>query len=64
MHLYSIKNEILYRTMYQFSATYNDKTNEMSYLQAQIQAVQGCVNGLKKNRNQQQEEEIQNKSYT
>jgi len=52
--------------MYQFSATYNDKTNEMSYLQAQIQALEGYVNGLKKNCNQQQEEkeEIQNKSYT
>ena len=63
MHLYSIKNEILHRTMYQLSATYNDKTNEMSYLQAQIQALEEYVNGLK-NRNQQQEEEIQIKSYT
>jgi hypothetical protein len=64
MHLHSIKKEILHRTMYQLSATYNDKTNEMSYLQAQIQALEEYVNGLKKNRNQQQEEEIQNKSYT
>ena len=29
----------------------------MSYLQAQIQALEGYVNELKKNRNQQQEEE-------
>jgi len=49
--------------MYQLSATYNDKTNEMSYSQAQIQALEEYINGLK-NRNQQQEEEIQNKSYT
>jgi len=35
----------------------------MSYLQAQIQALEEYINGLK-NRNQQQEEEIQNKSYT
>ena len=64
MHLYSIKNEILHRTMYQLSATYNDKTNEMSYLQAQIQALEEYINGLKDRNQQQQEEEIQNKSYT
>jgi len=63
MHLYSIKNEILHRTTYQLSATYNDKTNEMSYSQAQIQALEEYINGLK-NRNQQQQEEIHNKSYT
>jgi hypothetical protein len=58
---------ILRRTMYQLSATCNDKRNEMSYLQAQIQSLEGYVNGLKKNRNQQQQqqqEEIQNESYT
>jgi hypothetical protein len=59
---------ILRRTMYQLSATCNDRRNEMSYLQAQIQILEGYVNGLKKNRNQQQqqqeEEEIQNESYT
>ena len=57
---------ILRRTMYQLSTTCNDKRNEMSYLQAQIQALEGYVNGLK-NRNQQQQqqqEEIQNESYT
>ena len=48
--------------MYQLSATYNDKTNEMSYLQAQIS--QEYVNGLKNRNQQQQEEEIQIKSYT
>jgi hypothetical protein len=36
---------------------------EISYLKNQIQALEGYVNGLKKNRNQQQEE-IQNESYT
>ena len=53
---------ILRRTMYQLSATCNDKRNEIAYLQAQIQALEGCVNGLK-NRSQQREE-IQNESYT
>jgi DNA-binding CsgD family transcriptional regulator len=55
---------ILRRTMYQLSATCNDKRNEISYLQPQIQALEGYVNGLKKNRNQQQQEGIQNESYT
>jgi hypothetical protein len=49
--------------MYQLSGTYNDKTNEMSYLQAQIQTLEGYVNRLKKNHNQQQEEEIQKVLY-
>ena len=55
---------ILRRTMYQLSATCNEKRNEISYLQAQIQALEGYVNGLKNRTQQQQEEEIQNKSYT
>ena len=58
---------ILRRTMYQLSSTYNDKINEIAYLQNQIQVLEGYVNGLK-NRNQQQQqqqqEEIQNESYT
>jgi hypothetical protein len=53
---------ILRRTMYQLSAACNDKRNEMSYLQDQIQALEGYVDGLM-NRTQQQEE-IQNESYT
>jgi hypothetical protein len=52
---------ILRRTMYQLSATCNNKRNEFAYLQNQIQALEGY--GLKKNRNQQREE-IQNESYT
>jgi polyhydroxyalkanoate synthesis regulator phasin len=58
----NINNQIsiLRRTMYQLSATCNDRRNEIAYLHAQIQALEGYVNGLK-NRNQQQEE-IQNKS--
>ena len=53
---------ILRTTMYQLSATCNNKRNEIAYLQDQIQALEGYVNGLK-NRNQQQEE-VQNESYT
>jgi septal ring factor EnvC (AmiA/AmiB activator) len=55
---------ILRRTMYQLNATCNDRRNEITYLRNQIQALEGYVNELKKNRTQQQEEEIQNKSYT
>ena len=43
---------ILRRTMYQLSATCNNKRNEIAYLQNQIQVLEGYVNGLK-NRNQQ-----------
>jgi chromosome segregation ATPase len=59
--LHDMNNQIsiLRRTMYQLSATCNDKRNEISYLQAQVQVLEGYVNGLK-TRNQQQEE-IQNK---
>ena len=42
----------------------NMKRNEIAYLKIQIQLLEGYVNGLKKNCNQQQQEEIQNKSYT
>jgi hypothetical protein len=31
------------RTMYQLSAAYKDRRNEISYLQAQIQALEGYV---------------------
>ena len=54
---------ILRRTMYQLSATCNNKRNEIAYLKNQIQVLEGYVNGLKKNGNQQQQEEIQNESY-
>jgi len=54
---------ILSRTMYQLSATCNDRRNEISYLQAQVQVLRGQINGLN-SRNQQQQEDIQNKSYT
>ena len=53
---------ILRRTMYQLSTTCNDKRNEIAYLKNQIQVLEGYVNGLKKNRSQQQQEEIQNES--
>ena len=53
---------ILRRTMYQLSTTCNSKRDEIAYLKNQIQALEGYVNGLK-NRTQQQEE-IQNESYT
>jgi hypothetical protein len=54
---------ILRRTMYQLSTTCNDKRNEIVFLRNQIQVLEGYVNGLKNNRNQQQEEGIQNESY-
>ena len=58
--LHNMNNQIsiLRRTMYQLSATCNDRRNEISYLQNQIQALEGYVHGLK-NHNQQQQE-IQN----
>jgi len=49
---------ILCRTMYQLSATCNDRRNEISYLQNQIQALEGYVHELE-NHNQQQQE-VQN----
>ena len=52
---------ILHNTIYQLSATCNSKRNEIAYLKNQIQVLEGYVNGLKKNRSQQQEE-IQNES--
>ena len=55
---------ILRRTMYQLSATCINKRNEISYLKNQIQVLEGYVNGLKNRNQQQQQEEIQNKSYT
>jgi polyhydroxyalkanoate synthesis regulator phasin len=55
---------ILRRTIYQLSATCNDKRNGISYLQAQIQVLEEYVNGLKNRNQQQQQEGIQNESYT
>ena len=52
---------LLGRSMYQLSATCNNKRNEIAYLQNQIQVLEGHINEL--NRNQQQEQEIQNESY-
>jgi chromosome segregation ATPase len=51
---------ILRRTMYQLSATYNDKRNEIAYLKNQSQVLRSHIYGL----NNQQQEEIQNESYT
>ena len=50
---------ILHNTIYQLSATCNNKRNEIAYLKNQIQVLEGYVYGLK-NRTQQQQEEIQN----
>jgi DNA-binding CsgD family transcriptional regulator len=55
---------ILHRTIYQLSITCNSKRDELSYLKNQIQALEGYINGLKNRTQQQQEEEIQNESYT
>ena len=52
---------ILHTTMYQLSATCNDRRNEIAYLQAQVQVLRGQINGL--NSRNQQQQEIQNKSY-
>ena len=45
---------LLRRSVYQLSATCNNKRNEIAYLQNQIQGLEGRVNGLE-NRNQQQQ---------
>jgi uncharacterized protein YoxC len=49
--------------MYQLSATCNNKRNEIVYLHNQIQVLRSQSNGLNHNQ-QQQQEEIQNESYT
>ena len=48
---------ILRRTIYQLSATCNDKRNEMSYLQAQIQALEVYVDRFKSDSQQKIENE-------
>ena len=53
---------ILRRTMYQLSAICNDKRNEMSYLQAQIQVLEGYVDRLKSDNQLQQK--IENEAYS
>jgi uncharacterized coiled-coil DUF342 family protein len=53
---------ILHNTIYQLSATCNSKRNEIAYLKNQIQVLRGQINGL--NSHNQQQQEIQNKSYT
>ena len=62
--LHNMNNQvsILHNTIYQLSATCNDKRNEIAYLKNQIQVLRGQINGL--NSHNQQQEEIQNKSYT
>jgi hypothetical protein len=55
---------LLRRGMYQLSAMCNNKKNEIAYLQNQIQVFGGYLYGLKNHNQQQQQEEIQNESYT
>ncbi len=52
----NINNQIsiLRRTMYQLSATCNDRRNRISYLQAQIHALEGYIDRLKSENQQQQ----------
>jgi chromosome segregation ATPase len=52
----NINNQIsiLLRTMYQLSATCNDRRNGISYLQAQIQSLEGYIDRLKSENQQQQ----------
>ena len=54
---------LLRRSMYQLSATCNNKRNEIAYLQNQIQGLEGHINELKNRNQQQQHKEIQNESY-
>jgi hypothetical protein len=55
---------LLRRSIYQLSATCNNKRNEIAYLQNQIQVLRSHINGLNNcNQQQQQQEEIQNESY-
>jgi uncharacterized coiled-coil DUF342 family protein len=57
--------KLLRRSVYQLSATCNNKRNEIAYLQNQIQVLEGHINGItNRNQQQQQQEEIQNESYT
>ena len=52
---------ILRNTIYQLSATCNDKRNEISYLQAQIQVLEGYVNRTEESHSTTTEQ-IQNES--
>jgi chromosome segregation ATPase len=52
---------ILHRTIYQLSATCNDKRNEIVYLKSQIQVLEGYVTRLKSDGQQQQK--IENEAY-
>ena len=52
---------ILHRTMYQLSATCNDRRNEMSYLKNQIQVLEGYVIRLKSDGQQQK---IEDEAYS
>jgi hypothetical protein len=49
---------LLRRSMYQLSATCNNKRNEIAYLQNQIQVLQSQSNELENRNQQQQQEEI------
>lgn len=54
---------LLRRSIYQLSATCNNKRNEIAYLQNQIQVLRSHINGLNNCNQQQQQQEIQNESY-
>src|SRR5437588_7152627 len=58
--LEEMNNQIicLHRTISQLSTTCNNKSNEIVYLQNEIQGLEGYVHGL--NSQSQQQEEIQN----
>jgi Tfp pilus assembly protein PilN len=55
---------LLRRGMYQLSTACNNKRNEIAYLQNQIQVLRSQSNELKNHNQQQQQQEIQNESYT
>jgi hypothetical protein len=54
---------LLRRSVYQLSATCNNKRNEIAYLQNQIQVLEGHIDGLENRNQQQQHKEVQNESY-
>ena len=60
----NMNNQIthLRRTIYQLSATCNNKRNEIAYLQNQIQVLEGYVTRLKSDSQQQQK--IENEAYS
>ena len=58
----SMNNHIIHKMNNQLSATCNNKRNEIAYLQLGVHVLEGQVNRL--NNNDNQEQEIQNNTYS